>query len=205
MVNEQNTAGVKERILAVAKDLFIKNGYNGTSVRDIAAASDANIAHINYYFQSKYHLFEIIFEEAFDVLVKRVFEILQSDMPIFELVEAWINAYYEVLAEYHQMPIFILNEVNHNPAQLISKIKKMVPHKVFYVLSNRLEDERRKGTIKETSTIDFGLNVLSLCVFPFIFEKLAVKVADISSVEYQAILEQHKKHVIHFVLEALTP
>jgi AcrR family transcriptional regulator len=204
-MNSPNTADVKERILIAARELFIKNGYNGTSVRDIAAASDTNIAHINYYFQSKYHLFEIIFEEAFDVLVKRVFRILQSDIPIFELVELWINVYYEVLAEYPQIPIFIINEVNHNPEQLVAKIKKRVPQKVFYVLSNRLENESQKGTIKETPTIDFGLNVLSLCVFPFIFGKLAINVADISSAEYGAILEQHKNYVIHFVLDALKP
>jgi AcrR family transcriptional regulator len=196
---------VKERILTTARELFIQNGYNGTSVRDIAAASDTNIAHINYYFQSKYHLFETIFEEAFDVLVKRVFRILQSDMPIFELIESWINTYYEVLAEYPQIPIFIINEVNHNPEQLTSKIKKWVPQKVFYVLSNRLENESRKGTIKETPTIDFGLNVLSLCVFPFIFGKFVVKVADISLPEYRQILEQHRNYVIHFVLDALKP
>jgi AcrR family transcriptional regulator len=204
-MNNPTTADVKERILVAARELFIKNGYNGTSVRDIAAASDANIAHIKYYYQSKYHLFEIIFEEAFDVLVKRVFRIIKSDMPIFELVESWITAYYEVLAEYPQIPIFILNEVNHNPEQLIAMVRKRMPEKIFQVLSNRLAEESRKGTIKETSTIDFGLNVLSLCAFPFILGGLAVKVAGISSVEYHTILAQHKNYVIRFVLDALKP
>ena len=66
------TTGVKERILKAAKELFIANGYTGTSVRDIASASDSNVAHVKYYFQSKANLFEIIFDEAFDILIIEV-------------------------------------------------------------------------------------------------------------------------------------
>ncbi|MDR2843548.1 MAG: TetR/AcrR family transcriptional regulator [Candidatus Symbiothrix sp.] len=200
-----HTIDVKDRILNVARELFIANGYNGTSIRDIAAASDTNLAHIKYYFQSKYSLFEIIFEEAFDILVERIFSIVQSDMPFFDLVEAWINAYYEILPEYPQIPIFIINEVNHNPEQLTEMIKKRIPQQIFNQLSNRLEEEHRKGIIKETTAIDFGLNVVSLCVFPFICGKLIIKVADISSEEYLALLEQHKEFVIRFILDALKP
>lgn len=200
-----DTTDVKERILTAARELFISNGYNGASVRDIAAASDTNIAHINYYFQSKYHLFEIIFEEAFDVLVQRVFRILQSEMPIFEMVEAWIHSYYEVLAEYPQIPLFILNEMNHNPESLVTIIKMRKPKQVLDKLSARLEEERKKGTIRETPTVDFGINVLSLCVFPFMFNKFAVKVSGVSSAEYKAIIKRHEKYVIRFVLDALKP
>ena len=78
---KQNIPDVKDRILEVARKLFIKNGYNGTSVRDISTASNTNIAHIKYYFDSKYNLFEIIFEEAFDVLVKRIEQIILKDEP----------------------------------------------------------------------------------------------------------------------------
>jgi AcrR family transcriptional regulator len=139
-MHNSDTVDVKERILAAARSLFIQNGYNGTSVREIAATSDTNVAHLNYYFQSKYHLCEIIFEEAFDVLVKRVFRTLQSDMPVFELVEAWIHSYYEVLADYPQIPLFILNEMNHNPDSLVAMIKKREPHSMLNKLSVRLEE-----------------------------------------------------------------
>ena len=195
----------KERILVAARELFIENGYNGTSIRDIASASEANVAHVNYYFQSKYNLFEIIFDEAFEVLIKRVFSIVRSDMPFFDLIEEWINAYYEILIEYPQIPIFILNEINHGSEGLMERIQQRNPLQIFTQLSKRIEEEVIKGTIKETPTIDFGLNVLSLCVFPFMFEKLATKVANKTKAEYNEVLEQHKKYVIEFVINALKP
>lgn len=47
----------KEKIMEVASELFSIYGYEGASVRDIAAKSDVNIASINYHFGSKHNLY----------------------------------------------------------------------------------------------------------------------------------------------------
>ena len=39
-------ADVKDRILNVAAELFVKKGYSGTSIREIATEANANVAHI---------------------------------------------------------------------------------------------------------------------------------------------------------------
>lgn len=205
MIRKNSTSNVSDRILDVARDLFIKNGYAGTSVRDIATASGTNVAHVKYYFDSKYNLFEIIFDEAFDILINRVFSTLNSDMPFFEMVESWINAYYEILPEYPQIPIFILNEVNQNPEALIERVLKRNPQAIFTRLSQRVDEEVKKGTIKDIPVIDLGLNILSLCVFPFMFRGLAIRVADKSVTEYNAVLAEHKKHVIELIISGLKP
>ncbi|MBC5645253.1 TetR/AcrR family transcriptional regulator [Parabacteroides segnis] len=205
MVKKNSKSDASERILHTARKLFIKNGYTGTSIRDIAKASGTNIAYVNYYFESKYNLFEIIFDEAFDILINRVFATLNSDMPFFEMVESWISTYYEILPEYPQIPIFILNEVNQNPDALIKRVLKRNPQAIFTRLSQRVEEEVKKGTIKDIPVIDLGLNVLSLCVFPFMFRGLAVKVAKKSVTEYNNVLAEHKKYVIELILNGLKP
>lgn len=205
MIKRNSTSDVSDRILNVARDLFIKNGYTGTSIRDIATASETNVAHVKYYFDSKYNLFEIIFDEAFDILVNRVFSTLKSDLPFFEMVESWIDTYYEILPEYPQIPIFILNEINQNPEALTERILKRNPQAVFTRLSQRIEEEIKKGTIKDISVIDFGLNVLSLCVFPFMFRSLAIRVANKSVDEYNQVMAGHKKYVVDFIIKGLKP
>lgn len=205
MIRKNSTSNVSDRILDVARDLFIKNGYAGTSVRDIATASGTNVAHVKYYFDSKYNLFEIIFDEAFDILINRVFSTLNSDMPFFEMVKSWINAYYEILPEYPQIPIFILNEVNQNPEALIERVLKRNPQAIFTRLSQRVDEEVKKGSIKDIPVIDLGLNILSLCVFPFMFRGLAIRVADKSVTEYNAVLAEHKKYVIELIISGLKP
>jgi AcrR family transcriptional regulator len=49
------------QILTVAEKLFAKNGFDGTSVRQIAKEADINIAMISYYFGSKEKLLEALF------------------------------------------------------------------------------------------------------------------------------------------------
>jgi AcrR family transcriptional regulator len=200
---KQNVSEVKERILEVARELFIRNGYKGTSVRDIAAASETNVAMVNYYFHSKYYLFEIIFEEAFNRLQRKIFSTLSSDLPFFELIETVINSYYDMLMEYPQIPVFILNEINQNPERLSERMREKDPHGVFLQMSKRIKEEEGKGTIRETPPIDFLLNMLSLCVFPFIFKNLGSHVAEVSPEEYTGMIVNHKKYVIRFVTNAL--
>jgi len=205
MINENDINDVKGRILRVARELFIKNGYNGTSIRDIAAASGTNVAMVNYYYHSKYNLFEYIFEESLDVLIKRVFPILQSDRPIFELIESWIESYYETLMEYPQIPMFILNEISQHPERLTERFSRHEPLKVFNAVSKRFNEEAKKGTIRETPPLDLLLNVLSLCVFPFMFTSLATRMAERSAEEYRQVLINHKEYVKSFVIRAIMP
>jgi AcrR family transcriptional regulator len=49
--------GVQDRLLDVAEGLFCEHGFNGTSIREIAAAAGCNIASVNYYFGSKDNLY----------------------------------------------------------------------------------------------------------------------------------------------------
>jgi AcrR family transcriptional regulator len=52
----------KEHILAVAERLFGDNGFDGTSIRDIAQKANVNLAMISYYFGSKEKLLEALLE-----------------------------------------------------------------------------------------------------------------------------------------------
>jgi AcrR family transcriptional regulator len=205
-MGKQNTSDVRERILQVARELFVKHGYEGTSVRDIAAASGTNVAHITYYFQSKYNLFEIIFEEAFTVVVARLFPIWNSDLPLREMVKKCVNAYYDLLPRYPYLPLFILNEINHNyQGRLIELIKSYDPHAIFSKIAAKIEHEIRQGSIRDISPADFILNLVSLSVFPFAFGLLVTRVADIPQEEYNEVLQRHKPRVIQLLLDSLEP
>jgi AcrR family transcriptional regulator len=52
----------KQQIIEAAIGLFAQKGFEGTSIRDLAAAADVNVAMVNYYFGSKEKLFEALVE-----------------------------------------------------------------------------------------------------------------------------------------------
>ena len=48
---------VQERLLDAAEELFCEKGYEATSVRDLAASAECNVASVNYYFGGKEKLY----------------------------------------------------------------------------------------------------------------------------------------------------
>jgi AcrR family transcriptional regulator len=203
MVARSNSTEVKNRILDAARGLFIDKGFRSTGIRDIAAASGTNVAMVNYYFRTKYDLFEIIFEETFGQLQKKVLTTLSSDLSFFELVETIICSYYDMLIEYPQIPVFIISEINLDPVRLSARLQSRDPHGVFLQMSTRIREEEEKGTIRPTSPVDFLLNLLSLCIFPFVFKNLGTNLSGVSEQEYSQMLEKHKDYVIQFVINAV--
>ncbi|GAA2456775.1 TetR/AcrR family transcriptional regulator [Actinomadura vinacea] len=60
----------RQRLLEAARDLFGEHGYDGVTVRMIAAAADANVALVHRYFGSKAALFAEVLEG--DFVIQRV-------------------------------------------------------------------------------------------------------------------------------------
>lgn len=57
---EDNT---RKRLLDQAERLFAEKGFAGTSVREITAAAECNVAGVNYHFGSKQNLYMAVFQE----------------------------------------------------------------------------------------------------------------------------------------------
>ena len=55
--NGSTDKGVRDRLFDSAEELFCEQGFEGTSVRDIAASAKCNIASVNYYFGGKEKLY----------------------------------------------------------------------------------------------------------------------------------------------------
>ncbi|MBS1950431.1 MAG: hypothetical protein OJF59_000359 [Cytophagales bacterium] len=69
----------KEKILSAAQELFEEQGFDGTSVRDIAAKANVNVALINYHFGSKDLLITILIEEIANAAYIKLADIYKSN------------------------------------------------------------------------------------------------------------------------------
>jgi len=203
MIKEKKSTEVRGKIIKTARDLFIKNGLNGTSIRDIANASGTNVAMVNYYFQSKDNLFEVIFKDTFDLLAERVFSAIDSDLPFFDMIRKWVYSYYDTLMEDPQLPIFILNELSQRKLTFEEQLRMKNPYQVFAKLAIRINEEEQKGTIRKLPVSDFLLNLVSLSIFPFVFGPVATTFLNLSEKEYKELLENHKEYVVDFIINAI--
>lgn len=88
----------KQRLVRVAMQLFAEKGFDGVTVRDIAAAADVSVGLINHHFGSKDGLRESVdqyflaqFEEVLREDTPRVGSVEAGIDLSTDRVEAWIN------------------------------------------------------------------------------------------------------------------
>ncbi len=84
----------KHLLLATAEAMFAENGYEGTTVRDIAAKAETNAALIYYHFESKEQLYRSIFERKFRLLDESLKALrVNSEASTLEKLEKYISVY----------------------------------------------------------------------------------------------------------------
>src|SRR6202042_3239514 len=102
----------EEKIKEAARVLFTSKGYAATTVRDIAAEANINLALVNYYFRSKEKLFDLIMAETIQKLFEKIRPIIYGETTsITEKIESIVDHYLELLIANPDFPLFIVNEL----------------------------------------------------------------------------------------------
>jgi AcrR family transcriptional regulator len=101
--NEVMAKDVRNRLLDVAEKLFSERGFADTSVRDITAKANCNVAAVNYHFGSKDKLYIEMFrrhmEKVFTKHKANIEKVMSSANPTLEkLLEAITKTALEALA-----------------------------------------------------------------------------------------------------------
>ena len=71
-------AGTRNRILDVAERLFVRHGYDGTSLRMITSDAGVNLAAVNYHFGGKEALMEAVLKRRLDWLNEERMRVLDE-------------------------------------------------------------------------------------------------------------------------------
>ena len=87
--------GTHDRILRTAERLFAQRGFNGVSVRDLAAAAHVNIASIGYHFGSKEGLLSAVYRRHCEPMIAERLRGLEAALrlPAKQRVAALIEAF----------------------------------------------------------------------------------------------------------------
>lgn len=92
MANAQTT---KERLLMAACEIFAAKGYRDATVAEICEAAEANIAAVNYYFEDKEKLYDVVWRHAFEI-TSSTFPI-DGSLPENPILEDYLYSYANAL------------------------------------------------------------------------------------------------------------
>lgn len=202
MVKTQPDTSTEEKILAAARKVFIANGLAGARMQEIADEAGINKALLHYYFRSKDKLFETILFETMQSFLPRVNAIFTSDLPLEEKIPAFCTEYIDKMLANPFIPLFVVNEINNQPDDFFKKIWGGKKPDVS-ILVNQLETAIKEKRIAPVSPAQLIMNIMSMCVFPFVARPMFQRVMGVSDKQFRQLMEERKKEIPAFIMAAL--
>ncbi|PZR05028.1 MAG: hypothetical protein DI539_25230 [Flavobacterium psychrophilum] len=146
-VNERRDT--KETILKSAVKLFSRNGYEQTSIRDIANEANINCSMINYHFESKENLLITILKDLY-VSIASIDELSENDTKEKSQLEHYIRSSVQELFRLDGISLLFISEQVHastpKSRQLITQMEQV--H--FYRFCKIMDTQRTQLKIKNS-------------------------------------------------------
>src|SRR5438067_824249 len=150
----------REHIINIAIGLFATKGFEGTSIRDLAAAADVNVAMVNYYFGSKEKLFESMVEHNV-AYTRGAFDEIFNDNSITEIdkIDKIIDLYVTRIFSNREFHKVMHHEIQLNQRPELGKAISDVIGKNYQIIKNIIEAGIRK---KEFRKVDVALTIATM-------------------------------------------
>lgn len=205
MSKEQN---LENEILMAAEDLFLEKGFAGTSTTDIARRVGCNQALVHYYFRTKENLFLQVFNGKVETILTTLQKpLLEQNADFPDKLRSTIGAYFDFLTANSRLPFFVINELLCNKERLQSAYKYFMQNtlhnNVFGLIDSVVQAEVRKGTIRQVSTVDFVLDIVSLTVFNFVVLPIYSDLSGSTEAEKTEFINSRKEEVIRLVINGM--
>lgn len=203
MASKRKDSTTEEKIMEAAKKVFLQKGMAGARMQDIADEAGINKALLHYYFSNKEKLFEMIFLEAAGRLFPKINAIFESDQPLFEKIHQFCEEYIEEVMDSPYLPMFVLYEINQDPVYFMKKLMpgNLKPNPMHFL--SQIDAEVKKGTIKPISPLHLMINLVSLTIFPFVAKPMIQANLGIDEWQFRAAMEQRKKEIPRFIIDAI--
>lgn len=202
--NQNQSDSTEQKIFDAAHEVFLQKGMDGAKMQEIADRAGINKALLHYYYRSKEKLYESVARAIIGRAVPVVNQLIESDVPLEEKIRHFIDFYIGLISRNPYIPLFIISEMNKHPEQFIENIlPKELPKPQVFI--RQVEAEIAAGRINPIPPKHLIINMVSMCIFPFIAKPIARMILGMNSAEIKLFLEERKEQVTEFVLNALRP
>lgn len=179
-------------------------GPDGARMQEIADAAGINKSLLHYYFRDKETLYNSVFKNVLMDLLPALTTVFGSEKSLFEKITEFIEVYIGFIQSNPLLPHFIVTETTRNPQRVIMAFNQIPKQSLLEKLESDILASVNKGEIRPTDPRLLIINMISLCVFPFIAKPVMSSFMNMESDEYDNLLDMRKKEVAEFVIKSLT-
>ncbi|HUQ66373.1 MAG TPA: TetR/AcrR family transcriptional regulator [Flavitalea sp.] len=202
MVKNKKDDSTEEKILSAAKKVFISKGMSGARMQDIANEAGINKALLHYYFKNKEQLFENIFTRLTHGFWEQITSVFESDDRLFDKIHSFCSLYIDKVIQNPYIPLFVLYEMNQRPTGFVKRMFRNNPPRPAKLIA-QIDAEVKAGNIRPIDPRHLIINMLSLCVLPFIGKPMFMTVMNLDDKTYLDLMQQRKKAVPDFIINSI--
>ncbi len=199
-----NDKQTEEKIFEAATEVFVNKGMDGARMQDIASHAGINKALLHYYFRTKDHLFNAVFEMIARKVLKKFAPVFDDNLSLEDKIRFFFQEHITFLQENPKLPGFILNEINRDPVRVKKLLNNIDFESLWQKLYEQHKDEFDKYSINQASLPQIMVSIAALSVFPFAARGLIEGILGKLGIDFNDYIEQRKEFAADFVIRAIT-
>lgn len=171
-VAECDNIDTEQRIFNAAQTLFLQKGLSDTTMQDIADKAGISRTALHYYFRSKDRLFEKSLNNFISNIMPDLDATLKKDICLTDKIIEICCHYIDKLKDNELLPGFMIMELRRNPKEIISFVFNEWTTIDFSSIKEQMEREVSEGKIRRFDISQMVLNIMGLCVLPFVYKPI---------------------------------
>jgi len=193
----------EEKIFEAATEVFLSKGMDGARMQDIADFAGINKSLLHYYYRTKDHLFNAVFEKIAGQLFKKFAPVFDENLSLEDKIRFFFREHITFLQKNPRLPAFILNEINRNPSRMRKLLQNIDIKNLWSTLEAQHREELKKYNITEESIPQIMTSLAAISVFPFAARGLLEGIFEQMGVNFNEYLEERKEFAADFAIKAL--
>lgn len=159
---EANKRDKLVRIRRAANDVFLRKGYEGATLREIAEAADVAFGTLFLYAKNKQDLLLLLFDEELPDLSRRAFEQARPDLPFVEPLTAFFAEFYAFFGKTPALSRDMMREITFTggivSARIWTGVRETEHHLARLVARAQADDRVSAGVAPQLAAhVLFGL------------------------------------------------
>lgn len=193
----------EETIFDSATEVFLEKGLDGARMQDIANHAGINKALLHYYYRTKEHLFNAVFEKIAGKMFEKFAPVFEGQLSLEEKISFFFREHISFLQKNPRLPIFLLNEMNRNPERIRKFILNMDIEKIWITLETQHKKELECYNLTPDTIPQFFTTMASISIFPFAAKTLISAILEKVGMNFNDYLEERKSYAADFVIRAI--
>lgn len=190
------------KVIETAIVEFQNNGFKGTSMNSIAKEAGISKKELKSYFNNKDEIFKYVFLELYGRIAPQLQDIMDGNMTVIEKIRHFINNYVSFINDYKFLPLGLIRKSKSKTdfaTEFIVNLRMPDPT-MFYA---QIEEEIKKGRIREINPKQLMINIFALSVFPHVASPLMKDFISAGNDEFEMIKQKGNTQVADFIISAI--